>query len=349
MKKKVCMVVPSFSAKGGITSVVSGYRGSKLEDEYDIKYIETYCDGIKIKKIIKAFLSYVHFCILILFWKPSIVHIHSSFGGSFYRKSVIVHIASLFNVPIINHIHGSEIDKLYTFASPKKKRFIERTFEKCSLIIVLSEECRDKLEVINAKLDCRIINNYGEIRVSDIARKKNNIVLFLGFLTELKGCYDIPYVLKKVALAIPNVKFVLGGVGEIEKIQSLLEKLGVSSFVEFPGWVSGEAKKELLSNSKLFFLPSYTEAMPVSILEAMGYGLPVISTNVGGIPQLVYNNYNGFLLEPGDVDGMANAIITVLKNDKEAVRLGENSLEIIEKNYSLKQHIEKISFLYEQL
>ena len=61
MKKKVCMVVPSFNAKGGITTVVNGYRNSDLEKEYQVEYIETYCDGGKISKIIKAICAYFKF------------------------------------------------------------------------------------------------------------------------------------------------------------------------------------------------------------------------------------------------------------------------------------------------
>lgn len=84
--KKVVMVVPSFSAKGGISSVVNGYRGSELEKKYKIKYIESYCDGSKVKKICKAMEAYFLFFKEMAINKPDLVHIHSSFGGSFYRK-----------------------------------------------------------------------------------------------------------------------------------------------------------------------------------------------------------------------------------------------------------------------
>lgn len=86
MKKKVCMVVPSFSAKGGIATVVSGYKGSEIEKHYNIQYIESYCDGNKIKKIFKAIGAYFSFLKEMVRNKPDLVHIHSSFGGSFYRK-----------------------------------------------------------------------------------------------------------------------------------------------------------------------------------------------------------------------------------------------------------------------
>lgn len=63
--------------------------------------------------------------------RPDLVHIHSSFGGSFYRKLPFVYIANIFNVPVINHIHGSEIANFYINASNKKKRLVEDCFDRC--------------------------------------------------------------------------------------------------------------------------------------------------------------------------------------------------------------------------
>lgn len=108
MKKKVCMVVPSFTAKGGITSVVNGYRNSQLTEDYDVRFIETYCDGSVIQKTSKALSAYLKFIYTALFWKPNLVHVHSSFGGSFYRKALIIEIASLSKIPVVNHAAQSE-------------------------------------------------------------------------------------------------------------------------------------------------------------------------------------------------------------------------------------------------
>lgn len=73
MKKKVCMVVPSFTAKGGITSVVSGYRNSQLTEDYDVRFIETYCEGNVIRKVSKALRAYFEFIYTTLVWKPNLV------------------------------------------------------------------------------------------------------------------------------------------------------------------------------------------------------------------------------------------------------------------------------------
>ena len=84
--KKVCMIVQDPKVKGGIAAVISGYYGSKLEQDYSMIYVESYQDGSKWEKLIKAIKGYIHFAKVLLTDKPDLVHIHSSFGPSFYRK-----------------------------------------------------------------------------------------------------------------------------------------------------------------------------------------------------------------------------------------------------------------------
>lgn len=349
--KKVCMVVPSFSAKGGIATVVSGYKNSELEKQYNIKYIESYCDGSKVKKIFKAIEAYFSFFKEMLINKPDLVHIHSSFGGSFYRKLPFVYMASAFNIPVINHIHGSEIANLYINASKKKKRLVEACFDKCKYLVVLSEEWKNNLQVVNTKTPKIVVENYSTIHKECLRRKKNQKknILFLGFITELKGCFDIPEIAKKVIEKNENVKFVLAGSGEIGKLQEIIAEKGISQYFSFPGWVKKDEKEKLLVNADIFFLPSYTEAMPMSILEAMGYGLPIVTTNVGGIPQLVEEGKNGYMTEPGNIDCFVDIILRLIENDELIYSMGKESIEKAYKKYSLEKHLHKLCELYEDV
>lgn len=351
MKKKVCMVVPSFSAKGGIATVVSGYKGSELEKQYNIKYIESYCDGGKVKKILKAVGAYILFLKEMVVNKPDLVHIHSSFGGSFFRKLPFVYIASAFNIPVINHIHGSEIANLYINASKRKKRLVEDCFDKCKYLVVLSEEWKNNLQIVNTKAPKIVIENYSIIHKECLRRKKHQKknILFLGFITELKGCFDIPEIAKKVIEKNENVKFILAGSGEIRKLQEIIAEKGISQYFSFPGWVKKDEKEKLLINADIFFLPSYTEAMPMSILEAMGYGLPIVTTNVGGIPQLVEEGKNGYMTEPGNIDCFVKAILKLISKEELIYDMGKEGIEKANEKYSLEKHLEKVCTLYENI
>lgn len=355
--KKICMVVPSFTAKGGIAAVVSGYRNSELEKRYSIKYIESYCDGGKISKTLKAITAYFIFMKELIFNKPDLVHIHSSFGGSFYRKLPFVYMASTFKIPIINHIHGSEISNLYVNSRKVKKKIVEDCFNKCTYLIILSQEWEEKIKVVKTFTPRMVIENYSIIHKECLEKKrmfrkkKNDVkkILFLGFITELKGCFDIPDIAEKIISKYKNIKFILAGSGEIEKLRDKLKNKNIEKYFLFTGWVKSKEKEKLLESSDIFFLPSYTEAMPMSILEAMGYGLPIIASDTGGIPQLVKEGINGFMAKPGDIDIFSKKILFLLENEKLCNQMGKESIKIADNNYSLERHIEKICFLYRKV
>ena len=255
MKKKVCMIVPSFSAKGGITSVVNGYRNSQLTEDYDVRFIETYCDGSIVYKIFKALSAYSKFIYTALFWKQNLVHVHTSFGGSFYRKALIIEIASLAKIPVVNHVHGADFDEFYRKKSQKKKKTIEKIYNKCIRTIALSEEWKKNLAEIVPEQTIRVVENYGILQ-EDLIKEKltkpnNKLILFLGFICERKGCFDIPAIVDQVCRKIPDARFILGGSGEIEKVKQKLSAKYKDN-VEFPGWIRNEQKKQYLREADLF-------------------------------------------------------------------------------------------------
>ena len=86
----------------------------------------------------------------------------------------------------------------------------------------------------------------------------------------------------------------------------------------------------------------------MSILDAMGYGLPIVSSNVGGVPKLVKNEENGFLFQPGDINGFARSICLILENDELRNKMIDCSAKIIKEKYSQNRHIEKIEEIYKK-
>lgn len=354
--KRVCMVVPNRMVKGGIAAVVNGYRGSQLEKDYEITYVESYKDGSKFDKLLKGICGYFHFAYVLMFHKPDLVHIHSSFGPSFYRKMPFIYMASWRKIPIVNHIHGADFDEFYVNAPEEKKDKIKKVYSKCNVLIALSEEWKERLSQIVPEDRIEIIENYSVLHEDALEgrmqRDCNNTVLFLGELGKRKGCYDIPEVIAQVRKSIPDVKFILAGAGseaDENAIKKLIDEKGVSDNVEFPGWVRGDTKDKLLRKADVFFLPSYNEGMPMSVLDAMGYGLPVVSTNVGGISKIVHDGENGYCCDPGNVNRFAKGITKILLDGKERKSFGEASWKIVKEGYSLEAHLNRIEQAYEQV
>lgn len=350
--KKVFMVIPSFSAKGGIASVVSGYRGSALEKEFSITYFKTYRDGGKIIKLITAVCAYIKFFFALIFSRPDLVHIHSSFDASFIRKLPFIMMSAAFHLPVVNHIHGADFDSFYLNADQKQKSRVEKAYSKCDVLIALSDEWKERLSMIVPAEKVEIIENYSlydEEAVRARLCKSNRFqVLFLGFIDRRKGCYDIPAVLQRVAENVSDVHFVLGGSGDEDAILNLIPER-LRGNISFPGWVRGDEKLRLIDESDVFFLPSYNEGMPMAILDCMGRGMPIVSTDVGGIPKIVQEGENGFLLTPGDTVGMADAIVRLLSDDELRKSCAERSAAIVKEGYSLEIHLNKLREVYRRI
>lgn len=347
-KSKICMIVQDADTKGGIAAVVSYYYGSKLEDDYDIVYVSSYKDGNKVTKMLKAFSGYIKFLKIILFDHIDMVHIHSSFGPSFYRKIPFIYLSRLFNKIVIDHVHGAEFNKFYTNASDSKKQLVKKVWSKCDRIIILSREWLHQYSAVVDPDKLRVVENYSVIQEHCNDHPCNNKILFLGLINDVKGCFDMPKVASYISKQNIRLKFVIAGAGDEEKMRQLAVENNVLDYFEFAGWVRNCDKDKLLKDSDMLFLPSYAEGMPMAILDAMGYGLPIISTTVGGIPSIVRNNESGFLLSPGDCEGFANAIIKLIKDDEMRKSFGLKSYKIAKENYTFNRHVEKLKEVYEE-
>lgn len=346
-KVKICMIVPDKNVKGGIATVINGYRVNGFGGEFAISYIESYCNGSKFQKLIKAICGYVQFIRELHKNRPDIVHIHSSFGPSFWRKLPFIYMADWAGIPVVNHIHGAEFEEFYPDASNLKKKIIKKVYLKCRILIALSTEWQSKLALIVPESRIAVIENYCIIPKMTAPKKRQ--ILFLGEIGERKGCFDIPAIYAEVLRREKEIPLFIGGDGETEKMKELFDKEAVKDNVSFLGWVRGEEKDRLLQESSIFLFPSYNEGMPMALLEAMAYGLAIVSTNVGGIPKLIEQGADGFICNPGDIHGIAERIIELLEDDEKRSSFSIAVREKAETHYSLEMHIKKLCNLYSEL
>src|SRR5690606_18209745 len=97
---------------------------------------------------------------------------------------------------------------------------------------------------------------------------------------------------------------------------------GAAGEVEFPGWVEGEAKELMFAHAGIYALPSYMEALPRGILEAMAAGLPIVASRIGGIPDVIEDGVNGILIRPGDIDGLVDALLGLIEAPERRAAMG---------------------------
>lgn len=343
---KVLMIGPGRGLKGGIASVVESYYEVGLDKVINLEYLETFCEGSNIEKINFALKSLKGFKKKAK--SADIIHIHMSSRGSFYRKSLFVIKASMMKKKIILHIHGSEFKKFYDIeCNSFIKKYVRNILNKANKVIALSDEWKDLLGEIVDKEKIEILYNSIQVgKVNENKDYKRNKILFLGRVGERKGVYDIIKLVPKIIERYSDAEFIIAGDGEVEQIRKLVEEKQLDNNVKILGWTSGEDKINLIREATIYLLPSYNEGMPISILEAMANQLPIVSTIIGGIPQLVKDGEEGYLFEAGDLNGFEKAIEKVLSSEKERARLGRNSFDKVDKCFNLEKNINKLIDLY---
>lgn len=150
-----------------------------------------------------------------------------------------------------------------------------------------------------------------------------SLVGFVGRLVPGKGADVLLRAAPRVLSRYPNSRFVLVGDGPARReLESLASQLGVTDRVLFAG--VREDMPQVYRSFDLLVLPSFCEAMPMCVLEAMAAGKPVIATRVGAVPKLIEDDETGILIEPGDVAGLSAAILNLLEDPQRAHRLGKS-------------------------
>ena len=350
--RSVLMVGTDLGGMGGVRAVVKGYVDGGLFERYRCVYVASHRSGSQWVKITTALKAWVRVAVLLRKLDSPLVHVQTASRGSFWRKFVVCLLARAAGRPYIVHLHGGGFTRFYENESNSLgRRLIRSTLAHAALVIALSEEWRERLLKICPGAKVEVLHN--AVAIPDTARLRRledheTTLLFLGHLLRDKGVYDLVRAFALVAPRFPRLKLVLGGVGNVEEVHKLAGQLEIKSRVACPGWLGPERKLAALATSSLFVLPSYAEGMPMALLEAMSWRLPVITTPVGGIPRVIENEVNGLLVAPGDIEGLAAAIRRVLEDPALRERLGSAARVTIETHFSLPDAIDKLSRIYQR-
>jgi glycosyltransferase involved in cell wall biosynthesis len=348
---RVVMIGTAIDTQGGVSTVVGVLKGAGLFDRCGLLYIPTHRDGgagAKLAALASAWLRYMG---LLLAGKVALVHAHTASRASFWRKSLFILPAFLARVPVILHLHGAEFQVFYgKECSAWARRFVRWVFQRVSQVVVLSGSWESWVRASFPAAKVRVIAN--PILVPELATKTERsprTLLFLGRLGKRKGVYDLLRAVAGLKSAYPDLRVLLGGDGELDAVRAEASALGIGGQVELLGWVKGADKARLLNEASVYVLPSYNEGLPMSVLEAMAHGLPVVSTPVGGIPEAVRDGVEGFLVTPGDVEGLVDRIGRLLADPALRERMGDAARARAEAAFGAPGIVERWVALYGEL
>jgi N-acetyl-alpha-D-glucosaminyl L-malate synthase BshA len=365
---KIIMIIPAFPPKFLGGTEIAGYnivkylakRGhnvhvmtqANLEPFKESKGEKFYVHSIQFIKL--PFFGLLLFWLKVLFilqkLKPDIIHaqtIDMGVGGL---------LAKIFlKKPYVVYGRGGDVYSSWMF-----KNFISKIIIKnANAVFALTEDMKKEMTKIY-KRDIIVIPNGIDILKFKNLSKRNirrimnipideKIIIFVGRLKAVKG---IEYLIK--AMEIIQQKngkaklMIVGDGAEKEKLETLVDKLNLNKNVMFIGKISNEDIPKYLIMSDIFVLPSLREGFPNVILEAMASGLPIIASNVGGIPEIIKNGENGFLVEPKNPEMIAEKILMLFENNELRKIIIEKNKEDV-KRYSWEDITEKLEENYREL
>ncbi len=299
---------------GGISAVIQ-YWSKYIED---LRYCPSFKEGNNFTKIWWYIYAYARLLFVFIFdRRVKILHSHTAAGNDFRRTTSFVNLAKLFGKKVIIHSHASMFKDFYSNSTGEKKEKILETLNKADVLIVLSESWKVWFSGIGVNPDrIFILHNITDYPIKKDVEKNAKALklLFLGEIGQRKGVFDLLCAIAKHKAELKDkIELRIGGNKQKKKLLNTIKNNNLSDFVRFEGFVSGEKKIALFNWADLYILPSFNEGLPISILEAMSYGMPIISTPVGGIPEVV-NEGNGVLVKPGNEDEIYEAILKYVKN-----------------------------------
>ncbi len=313
---RVVLISPPLDASGGIGRLMS-YVLARLDDhQIAVRHVDP--RGRSSRPILSVFpLLRAAVTVIVLkgMRRVDLVHINMSYRGSTIRKGIIVWMCNLMRIPIVLHLHTCEYQEFYQRLPRIIQECVRGVFQRADHILVLGHVWEAFLvdELGISKRNISVLYNAAPgpaLLASRHSRmdRKHIRLLFLGQLGARKG---VPELLRALSLIPPlpvTWTITMAGDGDIDWARKLAREFGILDRVTFTGWLDSVQVRDILESSDVLILPSHAEGFPMSIVEAFAYGVAVISSPVGSIPEIVVDRENGLLVSASDVDALERAI-----------------------------------------
>jgi len=282
-----------------------------------------------------------------------LLHINVAGRGSSIRKLIIVHFARLLRLPIVLHLHDANYRRALQQYPKLIRLAVISMFKRSQRVVVLGAADRDlvvtvlgvepyRVEVVPNAVPCPARH------CTTSSRGDRPHILFLGSLSRRKGVHDLIRALATEPLRTLDWRITLAGGGAHEAtFKNQVNELGLRDRIFFPGWVDRSVTAAFLQSADIFVLPSYDEAMALSILEAMSYGLCVVCTPVGSHTEVIEDGISGILVLPGDVNKLADALATCVSDLALRVRLGTGARQVFEQKFDVSRYPDRMKLIYE--
>ncbi|MDX2099389.1 MAG: glycosyltransferase family 4 protein [Leptolyngbyaceae cyanobacterium bins.59] len=266
--------------------------------------------------------------------KRQVQHLHNHLGDSSCSVSMLASVMGGFTFSFT--LHGPTI-----FFEPQRWRLDEK-LQRSLFVSCISHFCRSqamifsqpdrwsRLHIVHCGIDPHL---FEPVKHQGPGKR----LLFTGRLAPVKGLRILLESLVALKTAFPNVELIVIGDGaDREALENRVRQLGLQNHVKFVGYQSQREVRDYLQTTDVFVLPSFAEGVPVSLMEAMAAGVPVVTTRIAGVGELVEDWVNGYLVPPGDVTCLTDRIAVLLADGELRSKFGTAGRLKVEKEFNIQ-------------
>jgi len=272
-------------------------------------------------------------------------HLHNHFADSSYTVAMLA--SAMTGIPFSFTVHGPA--EFYDVARWRLDEKVARAkFVACishftrSQMMLFSDQAHwHKLKIVHCGVEPEYYGGAGR----DVFGKR---VLFVGRLVAVKGVRLLIEAVGQLRRSHPDLKLTIVGDGsERAALEALTSELGLTDLVTFAGYRPQHAVADILRDTDMLVLPSFAEGVPIVLMEAMASRLPVIASQVAGVPELVEDGVTGFLVPPGDQVALANRLDALLSQPRLAAEMGKSGRIKVERDFDIEKEAAQLKALIE--
>jgi glycosyltransferase involved in cell wall biosynthesis len=346
----VLLLGPSREAISGVTTHLNALFGSRLAAHFDLVHFQVGSEGRSegaLGKLARFVTSPFSLAAAILRHNAEVVHINTSLNSkSYWRDLAYLFVAKLCGARVVYQVHGGS---LATFGDA----FVRWSARLPDVVVVLSQAERERFRAAAPSQNVEVLPNgidgepYRRYNRAAAERDTPLRLIYIGRLAPGKGLIESIEALRLVRSRGVPARLVLAGTGAEEaRLRQYVRDAGLAREVTFVGPAYGDVKARLLSQADALLLPSYSEGLPYSLLEAMAAGVVPVVTPVGAIPDVVTDGEHGLLVPPRDAEAIAQAIARLAADRVLVARMSAACRKRVESAYSIERVAKDFSELY---
>ena len=319
MAERILHVGPD--VPGGMRTSTRALFGSRLGEEYELEFVATHTGTSAVRRLPIFLAALVRIAWWSLRGRGRIVHVHATVRGSLYRKACCVILAKALRRRVVLHVHSGpgDVASFRAGLGALSVAYLRLGFRRADIVLSVSAASAAALaEAFGAEDVVVVPNAVPTVPPGERATPADGppLAAYLGgFANPVKGGEVLVEALAGDGL--DGLRTVLAGPGEPPELPA---------GVDWRGWLDDAGKDSLLREADVFVLASTSEGLPMALLEAMSYGLAIVATAVGGVPDVVADGEQALVVAPGDPAALAAALSRVAADPALRQRLGAAAL-----------------------